>query len=86
MSDIGSMVVKLLAFVLFSGHVGASSSYDDANSKNESPSVSISTRDRVISNITLDWLNRTTLQITRQYKEIDLIHLKAGSNFDGKTK
>ena len=75
--------MKFLAFVLFIAHVAACLSYVSEDKNTESLSVSIAKRERV-SDVTLKWLNHTTMQITWPDKEIDLIHLKATENLDGK--
>merc|ERR1712115_336758 len=77
-----SQVMKFLAIILFIAHVAACSSYVSEDKNTESLSVSIAKRERV-SDVTLKWLNQTTMQITWPEKEIDLIHLKATKNLDG---
>ena len=81
-SNMDSPMVKFL-FILFIAHVVACSSYVSEDKNTESLSVSIAKRERV-SDVTLKWLNQTTMQITWPDKEIDLIHLKATKNLDGK--
>ena len=76
-------MMKFLTFILFIAHVAACLSYMSEDKNTESLSVSIAKRERV-SDVTLQWLNHTTMQITWPDKEIDLIHLKATKNLDGK--
>ena len=82
-SNMDSPMMKFLTFILFIAHVAACLSYVSEDKNTESLSVSIAKRERV-SDVTLKWLNQTTMQITWPDKEIDLIHLKATKNLDGK--
>ena len=75
--------MNFLAFILFIAHVAACSSFMSEDKNTESLSVSIEKRERV-SDVTLKWLNHTTMQIIWPDKEIDHIHLKATKNLDGK--
>ena len=81
--SITSPVMKFLAFALLFTHVGACASYLASSRETERHSVSITKIERV-SNVTLEWLNNTTMQITWPDKGKDLIHLKASNNVDGK--